>query len=138
MFAIRASFTEAHAPRSAPPHPARPVVRPTNGQRRNIGARGRAKLRTALSHDEFRVLHIVDPASGRCVYELEHEIRSLAHPAFSGRAWLVCAPATRALFDGGGAACDDAADAADGGGGEERQGDGQDYQGERRSDSGEL
>ena len=42
----------------------------------------------AVHHNEFRFLDIIDVDTGEVVYQLEHEIRSLAHPGFSCRAWV--------------------------------------------------
>ena len=47
------------------------------------------RLEDALRHNEFRILDIVDPESGERLYTLEHEVRSLLHPGFSCRHWLV-------------------------------------------------
>merc|ERR1712039_502318 len=52
-------------------------------------------LDDALRHGEFRVLDIVDPQSGKVVYQLEHEIRSLEHPTFNGRELAVKAKRRR-------------------------------------------
>jgi len=40
-------------------------------------------LEDALTHNEFRVLHIVDPAAKIAVCRVEHEIRALTHLSFS-------------------------------------------------------
>jgi hypothetical protein len=32
---------------------------------------------------EYRILDIIDPKSGRAVYQLEHEIRTVTHPGFT-------------------------------------------------------
>lgn len=45
-------------------------------------------LEDALRLGEFRILDLVDPETGETAYTLEHEIRSLEHPGFSGRALL--------------------------------------------------
>jgi len=45
-------------------------------------------LEDAVRFNEFRVKDLVDPLTGKVVYELEHEIRSLAHPGFSCKALL--------------------------------------------------
>ena len=59
-------------------------------------------LSAALGHAEFRVRTIADPETGEALYELEHEVRSLEHATFSGRAWLGEPPPAEA------ATCDDA------------------------------
>jgi len=42
----------------------------------------------ALQNDEFRILNLVDPETGKVLLELEHEIRALSHTGFCAKAWL--------------------------------------------------
>lgn len=46
-------------------------------------------LGDALRHNEFRLRELVDPQTGEVLYTLEHEVRSVLHPGFSCRHWLV-------------------------------------------------
>lgn len=41
-----------------------------------------------LQHNEYRFKDFIDLETGEVVYELEHEIRSLAHPQFSCKKWI--------------------------------------------------
>eukprot|EP00927_Polykrikos_kofoidii_P068990 TRINITY_DN64365_c0_g1_i1.p1 TRINITY_DN64365_c0_g1~~TRINITY_DN64365_c0_g1_i1.p1 ORF type:complete len:348 (-),score=38.80 TRINITY_DN64365_c0_g1_i1:149-1192(-) len=43
-------------------------------------------MEDALTHAEFRLMDLVDPQTGEVAYQLEHEIRSLEHITFNGRA----------------------------------------------------
>ena len=45
-------------------------------------------VQEVLYHNEYRILNIIDVNSGETIFELEHELRSLSHPAFSCKEWL--------------------------------------------------
>ena len=46
-------------------------------------------LGDALRHAEFRIIDLVDPQTGKSVYKLEHEVRSLHHSTFSCKGLLL-------------------------------------------------